>query len=161
MTIATGQSLPDVPVRLMKDGAPAVATSREVLGTGKVVLFAVPGAFTPGCSRVHLPGYKANAQDIAGKGVDTIACISVNDVFVMDAWGQSQGVNDDIVMIADPDAEFAKAVGLEIDATAKGLGVRSQRYAMIIEDGVVTEVLPEEDGMSILNSTAECVLAKL
>ncbi len=161
MTIASGQSLPDVAVRIMQDGAPAVVQSGELLGTGRVVLFAVPGAFTPGCSRVHLPGFKNHAQEIAGKGVDTIACISVNDVFVMDAWGEAQGVGDDIVMIADPDADFAKAVGLDIDVTAKGLGIRSQRYAMIIDNGVVTEVFPEEDGMSISGSTAECVLAKL
>ena len=161
MTIAAGQALPDVPVRLMKDGAPSVASSQELLGSGRVVLFAVPGAFTPGCSRVHLPGFKNHAQELSDKGVDTIACISVNDVFVMDAWGDVQGVNGQIVMIADPDAAFAKAVGMDLDATDKGLGVRSQRYAMVIDDGVVTEVFPEADGLSVDASTAECVLAKL
>lgn len=145
----------------MKDGAPAVVTSTELLGTGRVVLFAVPGAFTPGCSRVHLPGYKNHAKDLSDKGVDTIACISVNDVFVMDAWGQAQGVSEDIVMIADPDGDFAKAVGMVIDMSGFGLGVRSQRYAMVIQDGVIVEVFPEEDGVSVSGSTAECVLAKL
>ena len=145
----------------MKDGAPAVVTSTELLGTGRVVLFAVPGAFTPGCSRVHLPGYKNHAKDLSDKGVDTIACISVNDVFVMDAWGQAQGVSEDIVMIADPDGDFAKAVGMVIDMSGFGLGVRSQRYAMVIQDGVIVEVFPEEDGASVSGSTAECVLAKL
>ena len=145
----------------MKDGAPAVATSTELLGTGRVVLFAVPGAFTPGCSRVHLPGYKNHAKDLSDKGVDTIACISVNDVFVMDAWGQAQGVSEDIVMIADPDGDFAKAVDMVIDMSGFGLGVRSQRYAMVIQDGIIVEVFPEEDGVSVSGSTAECVLAKL
>ena len=145
----------------MKDGAPAVVTSTELLGTGRVVLFAVPGAFTPGCSRVHLPGYKNLAKDLSNKGVDTIACISVNDVFVMDAWGQAQGVSEDIVMIADPDGDFAKAVDMVIDMSGFGLGVRSQRYAMVIQDGVIVEVFPEADGVSISDSAAECVLAKL
>ncbi len=161
MTIAAGQALPDVPVRVMKDGVPAVVSSAELLNTGRVVLFAVPGAFTPGCSRVHLPGYKNHAKELSAKGVDTIACIAVNDVFVMNAWGEEHGVTEDIVMIADPDAAFAKAVGLDIDVTDKGLGIRSQRYAMVIEDGVVVELFPEADGLSVDGSTAECVLATL
>lgn len=161
MTITPGDPIPDVPVRLIVDGAPAVVSSKDLLGSGRVVLFAVPGAFTPGCSRVHLPGYAANAAEIAGKGVDQIACIAVNDVFVMDAWGQAQGVTGTITMVADPAADFARAVGLDIDATAKGLGVRSQRYAMVLQDGVVESLLLEEDGLSVANSTAECVLATL
>lgn len=161
MTIAAGDQIPDVPVRIMADGAPTVVPSRELLGTGRVVLFAVPGAYTPGCSRVHLPGYAQHAGEIAGRGVDTIACIAVNDVFVMDAWGQAHDVTGTITMIADPGADFARAVGLDIDATAKGLGVRSQRYAMVIQDGVVETLLLEDDGLSVANSTAECVLATL
>ena len=158
MTIQPGDRLPDVPVRVMQEGKPAVVSSADLLGTGRVVLFAVPGAFTPGCSKVHLPGYVAKAQELAAKGVDTIACTSVNDAFVMDAWGQAHGVADQFTMVADPDASFAKAVGLDIDATGLGLGIRSQRYAMVIEDGTVVSVFPEEDGLKILNSSAECVL---
>lgn len=161
MTLAPGDLIPDVPVRRMVDGSPVVVSSRELLGTGRVVLFAVPGAFTPGCSRVHLPGYAQNAAEIAGKGVDQIACISVNDVFVMDAWGQAHDVTGTITMVADPLADFARAAGLDIDATDKGLGVRSQRYAMVLQDGVVESLMLEDNGLSIANSTAECVLAAL
>lgn len=159
--IQPGDRLPDVTVRVMREGKPTALSSLELLGQGRVVLFAVPGAFTPGCSKVHLPGYKAQAEALAGKGVDTIACTSVNDCFVMDAWGQQHGVADTFVMIADPDASFAQAVGMAIDVSHLGLGQRSQRYAMVIEDGVVTAMFPEEDGLAVLNSTAECVLATL
>lgn len=145
----------------MVDGSPTVSSSRELLGSGRVVLFAVPGAYTPGCTRVHLPGYATHAAEIAGKGVDQIACIAVNDVFVMDAWGQAHDVSGSITMIADPAAEFARAVGLDIDATAKGLGVRSQRYAMVLQDGAVVSLFVEDDGLSVANSAAECVLATL
>ena len=161
MTIQPGDRIPDVPVRVMQEGKPAVVSAAELLGTGRVVLFAVPGAFTPGCSKVHLPGYAAKAQDLANKGVDQIACTSVNDAFVMDAWGQAHGVADSFTMMADPDASFAKAVGLDIDATGLGLGIRSQRYAMVIENGTVVSVFPEEDGLKILYSAAECVLDSL
>lgn len=145
----------------MVDGSPTEVSSDELLGTGRVVLFAVPGAFTPGCSRVHLPGYAQQAGAIAGKGVDRIACISVNDTFVMAAWGDAHGVSDSITMVADGSAAFAEATGLEVTLPGAGLGRRSQRYAMVIQDGVVEELLLEDDGLSVLNSTAECVLGKL
>lgn len=161
MTIAIGDPLPDVTVLIMVDGVPTTVPVRELLGTGRVVLFAVPGAFTPGCSRVHLPGYQQHAADLAGKGVDQVACISVNDVFVMDAWGQAHDVTGTITMIADGDARFAKAVGLEIEVERNALGLRSQRYAMVLEDGVVTDLLLEENGLSVANSAAECVLGRL
>ena len=162
MPIEIGQQIPDVPVSIMVDGAPTATTTHELLGKGKVVLFAVPGAFTPGCSRVHLPGYAQQADAIAGKGVDRIACISVNDTFVMDAWGEAHGVNDSITMIADGDAAFTEAVDLEVEIPgAAGLGRRSQRYAMVLQDGVVQDLMLEENGLSVLNSTAECVLEKL
>ena len=161
MPIAIGDPLPDVTVRIMVDDAPVEVSSRELLGSGRVVLFAVPGAFTPGCSRVHLPGYATHAADIAGKGVDTIACISVNDVYVMDAWGQAHDVNATITMIADGDASFTKAVGLEIEVDRNALGLRSQRYAMVLQDGVVTDLLLEDNGLSVANSAAECVLGRL
>lgn len=145
----------------MVDGSPQEVSSRELLGTGRVVLFAVPGAFTPGCSRVHLPGYAQQADSIAGKGVDQIACISVNDTFVMDAWGEAHGVNGTITMVADGGADFTKATGLEVTLPGAGLGHRSQRYAMVLQDGMVQDLLLEDDGLSVLNSTAECVLEKL
>jgi glutaredoxin/glutathione-dependent peroxiredoxin len=161
MSIAIGDPIPDVTVMTMVDGAPAEVSSRDLLGTGRVVLFAVPGAFTPGCSRVHLPGYKEHAEDLAGKGVDRIACISVNDVYVMDAWGRAHDVTGTIVMIADSLADFTRAVGLEIEVVRGRLGLRSQRYAMVIQDGVVEDLLLEENGLSVANSAASCVLERL
>ncbi|MCU1360548.1 MAG: Redoxin domain protein, partial [Ilumatobacteraceae bacterium] len=137
----------------------AVSTG-TVLGTGRVVLFAVPGAFTPGCSRVHLPGYVANSAELKAKGVDTIACVSVNDAWVMQAWGESQNVGDDIVMLGDGSATFTAAMGLEMDASGFGLGTRSKRYAAVIQDGVI-ESLEVEEGGGISVSACESVLAKL
>jgi peroxiredoxin len=158
--INVGDRIPDVQVRTMtSEGARPVQTG-EVLGTGKVVLFAVPGAFTPTCSDHHLPGYVVRADDLKAKGVDTIACISVNDAFVMGAWGQSQNVGDDIVLLADGNGEFTKAMGLELDLAGGGMGVRSRRYAAIIEDGVVTELALEEGG-KLEVSSADAILAKL
>lgn len=159
--IAVGDRIPAIDIRLMVDGAPTVVSAAEVLGQGQVVLFAVPGAFTTGCSTRHLPGYIAQAAELSAKGVDRIACISVNDVFVMDAWGREHGVANTFVMLADPDASFAKAVGMEIDASSFGLGLRSKRYAMVISEGIVVSLLEEDNGLSIENSTAECVLAVL
>ncbi len=158
MSIAVGDRIPEVDVRVLRDGAQVVVPSTELLSSGRVVLFAVPGAFTPGCSKQHLPGFIAQAAELSANGVDSIVCIGVNDAFVMDAWGTVQGVGDSITMVADPAADFAKAVGMEVDASGAGLGVRSQRYAMVIEDGVVTAFMPEEGGFKIEASTAECVL---
>lgn len=161
MSIAIGDVLPSAQVRIMKDGAPTVVDIGELAGSGRVVLFAVPGAFTPGCSRQHLPGFVDKASEISAAGVDRILCLGVNDVFVMDAWGKAQGVGDAIVMVADPDAQFTRTLGMDIDASAFGLGIRSKRYAMVIQDGVVEALLPEEDGFAISSSTAECVLNAL
>lgn len=158
--IAIGDVVPDVEIRVMKEDGPAVVSSSEILGTGRVVLFAVPGAFTTGCSQVHFPGYVEQAANLSAAGVDSIACISVNDVFVMDAWGKAQGAGE-ILMLADPDAAFANAMGMAVDASGFGLGMRSKRYAIVFQDGVVEEFLPEENGFSIEASTAACVLAKL
>lgn len=158
MTIAVGDTIPNVDVRIMKDGAPAVVPMAEIIGAGRVVLFAVPGAFTPGCSKQHLPSFVKQAAELSDKGVDRIVCLGVNDVFVMDAWGTVQGVGDRITMVADPDGSFTKAVGMDVDASGFGLGLRSKRYALVAEDGVVTAFLPEEDGFSVLASTAQCVL---
>jgi peroxiredoxin len=126
----------------------------------KVVLFAVPGAFTPTCSLKHLPGFIARADDLRAKGVDTIACISVNDPFVMDAWAKSVDAGDKVLMLADGSALFTKAVGAELDLTDKGLGVRSRRYAALVEDGVV-KVLNLEEGGAFTVSSADDILAKL
>jgi peroxiredoxin len=144
----------------MGDAGPSTVRSGELLGTGRVVLFAVPGAFTPGCSKIHLPGFVQKADELTGKGVDTIACIAVNDAWVMDAWGQSQGVDNKIVMIGDGSAKFAEAMGLTADMTGAGLGVRSQRYAVVIDDGVIRNLDVEpERGVNV--SSCDAVLARI
>ena len=112
-------------------------TSDEIFGKGKVVMFALPGAFTPTCSAKHLPGFVSHAADIRGKGVDKIACLSVNDAFVMNAWAKDQNVGDSVLMLADGNADFTKAMGLEMDGTGFGMGLRSKRYAIVTENGVV------------------------
>jgi glutaredoxin/glutathione-dependent peroxiredoxin len=160
MTIAVGDPVPDVELRTLVGRAPQVVRSGEVLGNGRVVLFAVPGAFTPTCSDQHLPGFVRRAADIRQKGVDTIACIAVNDAFVMGAWARDQRVGDAVLMLADGNGDFAGAMGLEADLRGAGLGIRSQRYAAVIDDGVVTALYIEpERGLSV--SSAESVLAAL
>ncbi|MEL6162472.1 MAG: peroxiredoxin [Cyanobacteria bacterium J06628_3] len=160
MTIKVGDKIPSVSLKHMEESGAKEISTDELFKGKKVLLFAVPGAFTPACSNQHLPGYIQNAEQIKAKGVDMIACISVNDVFVMDAWGKSQNAGDKVLMLADGDGEFAKAAGLELDLNGKGLGMRSQRYAMVVEDGVV-KGLELEDGGKLENSTAEKLLAKL
>ncbi len=160
MAIAVGDSIPDVQLRTMANGGPKPVSSTEVLGKGKVVVFAVPGAFTPTCSDHHLPGFVVHADEIRAKGVDTIACLSVNDPFVMDAWGRDQEVGDRVLMLSDGNGEFTRAVGLELDGSGFGLGTRSQRYAAILEDGVVKSIFVEQNpGLDV--SSAESVLAAL
>jgi peroxiredoxin len=160
MAISVGDRIPDVTLRTMTGDGPAAIQSADVLGTGKVVLFAVPGAFTPTCSDHHLPGFVLRAEELAAKGVDTIACISVNDPFVMGAWGEAQGTDGKVLMLADGNGEFAAEVGLELDGSGFGLGTRSQRYAAIIDDGVVTELMVETaPGVDV--SSADSVLDKL
>jgi glutaredoxin/glutathione-dependent peroxiredoxin len=144
--VAVGDSIPDVKVMLNTAEGIKPAQTSELLGSGKVVLFAVPGAFTPGCSEYHLPGFVTRAADVKAKGVDTIACISVNDAFVMGAWGKDQGTGDDILMIADGNGEFAQAMDLVMDGSGFGLGSRSKRYAAILQDGVIQELLVEPAG---------------
>lgn len=157
MAISVGDRLPDVELRTMTPDGPAVVKSGETLGTGKVVLFAVPGAFTPGCSNVHLPGFVERAGELRAKGVTTIACVAVNDAFVMDAWGKANGVGDDILMLADGNGEFTAAMGLELDGSRSGMGRRSKRYAAILEDGVLTSLDVDERGID-LSSCANLVL---
>lgn len=146
MTIAIGDKLPTVDLYLMGEKGPDKVSSDNLFAGKRAVLFAVPGAFTPTCSRAHLPGYVVKADDLLSKGVDQIVCLSVNDAFVMDAWAKQQNADDKILMVADSDGEFTRAVGLEVDLSARGLGRRSQRYAMVIDDGVVTHLNVEEPG---------------
>jgi glutaredoxin/glutathione-dependent peroxiredoxin len=160
MAIQAGDKIPDVQLwRMTKDGPEAVS-STEALGGGKVVLFALPGAFTPTCSDHHLPGFVLRADELRAKGVDTIACLSVNDAFVMGAWGRASKVDDRVDMLADGNGEFTRAVDLEMDGSGFGLGMRSRRYAAILEDGVVTSIFVEE-GPGLGVSSAESVLAAL
>jgi peroxiredoxin len=135
-------------------------TVEELTKGKKVVLFAVPGAFTPTCSSKHLPGFIEKADEIKAKGVDTIACVSVNDAFVMDAWGKSVAIDDKILLLADGSANFAKAIGVELDLSDKGLGIRSRRYAMLVDDGVVKDLNLEEGGAFTVSSADE-ILANL
>jgi peroxiredoxin len=160
MTIAVGDKIPDVKVQVATPEGPKPAQTGELLGAGKVVLFGVPGAFTPTCSDYHLPGFVLRSEDITAKGVDTIACLSVNDAFVMKAWGEAQEVGDKVVLIADGAGAFTKELGLEFDLSGAGLGVRSRRFAAIIENGVVTDLALEEGG-GLDVSSADSVLAKL
>jgi len=161
MTVSVGDRIPDVEIKTMgANGAPQSVRTGEVLGKGKVVLFAVPGAFTPGCSKVHLPGFVARGDELKAKGVDQIACVAVNDAWVMDAWAADQGVGDNIVMLADGSGDFTKAMGLVMDGTAFGLGLRSKRYAAVIDNGVITSLDVEETG-GISVSSCESVLTRV
>jgi len=160
MTIAVGDRIPDVQVMTFGPAGPTHVQTAEVLGTGKVVLFAVPGAFTPTCSDYHLPSYLVRNDELRAKGVDTIACISVNDPFVMGAWGEAQHVGDQVTLLADGNGDFTEAIGLEMDGSGFGLGTRSQRYAAIIEDGVVT-ALQVEPGPGLSVSAADAILELL
>jgi peroxiredoxin len=160
MAIKVGDSIPDVKLMTMTGEGPKPVQSSEVLGSGKVVLFAVPGAFTPTCSDYHLPGFVLRADDLKGKGVDTIACLAVNDPFVMGAWGEAQDVDGKVTMLSDGNGDFTGAIGLEMDGSGFGLGARSQRYAAILEDGVVKELLVEP-GPGLEVSSADAVLQKL
>jgi len=160
MTIKAGDSIPGATLyRMGADGPEPVETGDYFKGR-KVVIFGLPGAFTPTCSAKHVPGYLKHAGDFKAKGVDAIACISVNDAFVMGAWGKDQGVGDKIDMLGDGSAKFAEATGLILDLTERGLGVRSQRYAMVVEDGVVANIAIEEGGAFDV-SAAEKMLAAL
>ena len=160
MAISVGDKIPDVTLMTMTADGPAPVQSNDVLGAGKVVLFAVPGAFTPTCSDHHLPGFVLRADDLKAKGVDTIACVAVNDPFVMGAWGQTQNTEGSVVMLSDGNGDFTAAMDLTMDGSRFGLGTRSQRYAAIIEDGVVTELMVEPaPGLDV--SSADSVLSKL
>ena len=161
MAIKAGDTLPqDLKLTEMGDNGPKPVTIGELTKGKKVVIFAVPGAFTPTCSMKHLPGFVEQSAALKAKGVDEIACVSVNDAFVMGAWGKAQGCAGKVRMLADGNGEFTRAMGLQMDASGFGMGSRSKRYAMIVNDGTVQELLVEPAG-GLNVSSAESVLAKL
>ena len=160
MTIKVGDQIPQAAFTTFGPDGPKPITTDEVFKGKTVALFAVPGAFTPTCSARHLPSFKDHAAELKAKGVDLIACVSVNDVFVMKAWGDTQGVSGNILMLADGNGDFTKKVGLELDGSRFGLGQRSQRYSMIVKDGVVKE-LNVEAGGEYRVSSAEYMLEQL
>ncbi len=160
MAIKVGERLPDVKLKEMSDGGPTDVSLAELSKGKRVVVFAVPGAFTPTCSAKHLPGFVREAERIRAKGVDEIVCVAVNDAFVMDAWGKAQGATGKVRMLADGNGEFTRAVGLELDGSKFGMGLRSQRYGMVVKDGVV-EQLHVEPGPGLNVCSAESMLAHL
>ena len=156
-----GDSIPDVTVRRMTADGPTEVPMKEYCAGRKVVIFALPGAFTPTCSEQHLPGYVQNAEAIRAKGVDAVACLSTADFFVMDAWGKSQDVGDSVHMLSDGNHEFTRAAGMTIDMSSHGLGERSLRYAIVVEDGTITHVAVEDNPGEASASGAEATLAAL
>jgi peroxiredoxin (alkyl hydroperoxide reductase subunit C) len=160
MTIKVGDSIPSAKLTQSTAEGPKEISTEELFGGKTVVLFGVPGAFTPTCSDKHLPGYVQNFEALKAKGADVVACMAVNDAFVMGAWGKDQGVGDKVVMLADGSAAFTKALGLELDLTARGLGVRAQRFALVAKNGKVTHVAVEAPGAFEV-SKAESILAAL
>jgi peroxiredoxin len=160
MTIKVGDKLPSANLSLATPEGPRPITTDEIFKGKKVALFAVPGAFTPTCSAKHVPGFKDLADQIKGKGVDSIVCLSVNDGFVMKAWGESQDVGDKIMMVGDGSGDFTRGVGLVLDVRDRGMGERSQRYSMIVDDGVVKELNVEAPG-EFKVSAADYLLAQL
>ncbi|MFN0043787.1 MAG: peroxiredoxin [Alphaproteobacteria bacterium] len=160
MTINVGDTIPSMKLKHMTANGPAEISTDEIFGGKKVVLFSVPGAFTPTCSAKHLPGFVEKASALKSKGVNTIACLAVNDAFVMGAWGKAQNVGDNVLMLADGSATFSKALGLELDLVAMGLGVRGKRFSMMVENGVVKKLNIEAPGEFKI-SDAETMLAQL
>ena len=160
MTIKAGDKVPSTTLMQMKDGGPKPVKTDDLFAGKKVVVFALPGAFTPTCSAKHVPGFVQHADELKAKGVDAIACVSVNDAFVMGAWGDNQKAGDKVMMLADGNGDFTRAMGLEMDGSRFGMGKRSQRYAMIVDNGVITELNVEEPGAFSVSS-AEHVLKQL
>ena len=152
MTISVGDKIPSVTLLEMGADGPGPVTTDELFGGKKVAVFGVPGAFTPTCSARHLPGFKDHAADLKAKGIDEIVCMAVNDVFVMDAWGKAQDAGGAMRMVADGDAAFTKATGLEMDLTGKGLGLRSQRFSMVVNDGTVEALYVDAPGAFEISS---------
>lgn len=160
MAIQAGEKMPSGVFGVMTEAGPGAMSTDELFAGKKVVLVSVPGAFTPTCSANHLPGFIDHAGALAEKGVDTVACMAVNDVFVMDAWGKDRGAGDKVVMLADGNGEYAKALDLQMDGSAFGMGTRGQRFAIIVDDGTATHVAVEEPGQFEV-SKAEAILAQL
>ncbi|HEX4387051.1 MAG TPA: peroxiredoxin [Steroidobacteraceae bacterium] len=160
MTIKAGDKMPSGTLKRMTKEGPKDISTDEIFKGKRVVLFSVPGAFTPTCDAKHLPGFVELADQIRAKGVDTIACMAVNDVFVMNAWGKAQSVGDKVLMLADGNGDYARALGLELDAKGYGMGLRGQRFAIVVKDGVATEVDIEQPGQFKVSS-AEHVLGQL
>lgn len=160
MTIAVGDKMPDGVLGIMGEKGPDSLATDQLFSGKKVVIVSVPGAFTPTCSMNHLPGYVELAPELSAKGVDTIACMAVNDVFVMSAWGKDQAVGDKVLMLADGSGDYSRALGLELDATGFGMGMRGQRFAIIVDDGVATHVAVEAPAQFAV-SKAEAVLEVL
>lgn len=161
MAIKVGEKIPSATLTHMTADGPAEITTDQLFSGKKVVLFALPGAFTPTCSAKHVPGFVKQAKAIRAKGVDTIACLSVNDAFVMGAWADNQGTGDKVLMLADGSAQLTKALGMELDLTARGMGVRSHRYAMVVVDGVVKSLHLEPNPGALEVSSAEAILRDL
>jgi peroxiredoxin len=161
MAIRVGDKVPSGNFGIMKGEGPGSISSDELFNGKTVVLFAVPGAFTPTCSKTHLPGFVQNASAIKGKGVDTIACLAVNDLFVMDAWGKGAGADGKVLMLADGNAAYTKALGLELDASGFGMGIRSQRFAMIVKNGVVSKLEVEPSAGQCTISGGPSILSSL
>ena len=161
MVIAVGSRLPSTTFRIMTPAGPVPKKTEEIFEGKRVVLFAVPGAFTPTCHNNHLPGFVNNIDAFKAKGIDMVACTAVNDVFVLDAWSKTSGAMEKIQFLSDGNAEFARAIGLDLDASGNGLGTRSKRYAMLVEDGVVKLLNVEEVAGKAEKSTAEVMLETL
>jgi peroxiredoxin len=160
MSISAGEKMPSGNFAVMGESGPEQVSTDDLFSGKKVVLVSVPGAFTPTCSKGHLPGYVSKADELLSQGVDTIACMAVNDVFVMHAWGKDRGVGDKVVMLADGNGDYAKALGLELDASGHGMGHRGQRFAIVVDDGTATHVAVEAPGAFEV-SKAEAILASL
>ena len=158
MKIKIKDQIPDIEIFHLLDGEPQTSKIRDILGNGKVVLFGLPGAFTSTCSKLHLPGYVANADKIKAKGIDNIFCLSVNDPFVMNAWGEANNSAGKITMLSDPYLLFTKAIGAEVDRNSKGMGIRSNRYAMVIQNLEVINIQVEKETKQCGLSSAEGVL---
>jgi peroxiredoxin len=161
MTIKVGDKMPSVTLKQMTSEGPKDVTTDEIFRGKRVALFAVPGAFTPACSQRHLPGYVDKAADIKAKGVDEVACVAVNDIFVMSAWGKDQKADGKVRMLADGSGDFARALGLELDLTKGGLGIRSKRYSMLVDNGVVKSLNVEQQPAQVESSSAEAMLKAL
>ena len=161
MTIKVGDKVPTATLRYLSPEGPKEISTDELFAGKKVALFAVPGAFTPACSQRHLPGYVDKAAELKGKGIDQIACVAVNDVFVMNAWGKAQNVGDKIMMLADGSGDFARAIGMDLDLSRAGLGTRSKRYSMLVENGTVKALNVEQAPPQVDVSSAEAMLKAL